>query len=65
MIGAGVPAHALPLPASLDATGWVVVAVILVVTASLFVYGLVRSLRTWPPQKTEAKVEHDTLPKAA
>ena len=65
MIGAGIPPHALPLPASLDATGWVVVAAILALTIGCFVFGLIRSLRTWPPQKVEAKVEHGTMPKAA
>ncbi|HXY72170.1 MAG TPA: hypothetical protein VEM41_06485 [Actinomycetota bacterium] len=65
MIGAGIPPHPLPVPASLDATGWVVVAAVLAVTIGCFVYGLIRSLRTWPPQKTEVRVEHETLPKAA
>jgi len=65
MIGAGVPAHSLAGPMSMDATAWIVVAVVLAVMIGCFVYGLIHSLRTWPPQKTEARVEHDTLPKAA
>jgi hypothetical protein len=68
MIGAGVPPvhpQAIPVPGSLDATGWIVVAVVLAVTIGGFVYGLLRSLRTWPREKMETQVEHGTLPKAA
>jgi len=68
MIGAGFPPvhpQAIPVPGALDATGWIVVAEVLAVTIGCFVFGLVRSLRTWPPAKTETRIEHETLPKAA
>ena len=49
----------------MDATAWIIFAVIMVVAIGCFVYGIVRSLRTWPPAKVEAKSSIQTLPKAA
>jgi len=65
MIGTGVPPITVPGTGSMDATGWIIFAVFLVVAVGCFVYGLVRSLRTWPPAKVEAKPSRETLPKAA
>jgi len=49
----------------MDATAWAIFAVFLVVAIGCFVYGLVRSLRTWPPAKVEEKHIRGEVPKAA
>ena len=64
MIGAAVPVHEF-VSQSMSPAAWILLAVVLVVAAACFAYGLWRAARVWPKARHEATSVPSEMPKAA
>jgi len=65
MIGAAVPVHEF-VSQSMSPAAWIALAVVLVVAAACFAYGVWRAARTWAPARREKATSVPVdMPKAA